>query len=143
MKNSILFLAIFVLTGFTSCKKIINTSDNQAKLITEKKWKLTVYTEGGVDMLHSVYEECDLDDITVYHTNGTVDTYQGETKCDPADIEITTGNWTLKNSLLSVGGDDMDEKLQFTVVAISSTTLRLTLKDPFSNEILGYTFKAQ
>lgn len=144
MKKTILYLAlVIVLTSLGSCKKILVTSDNKAKTLVDKKWKLTAYTENGQDMLHTVYEDCELDDITIYRSNGTVETDQAETKCDPVNIEITLGKWELENNLLTMGEDGTGIQLVFNVVEISSTTLRMTIKNPVGTEIFAYTFTAQ
>jgi len=78
---------------------------------------------------------CEKDNLTKFETDGTFETMEGATKCNPNDPQvITTGNWQFLNNetKLFYEGDELD------IVLLSPVNMILKYND--SGIIVTYTF---
>lgn len=143
-KLNILIALSIVALSLSGCKKILVTQDNKAKLLTGKNWKITAYTEDGIDKLNTTYGPCDLDNIQNFAQGGTYTVDEGATKCFDDDPQIyEKGKWELKDGNLIFSEDGVGLQLQFKVVEIGKSTMKLSMKNPFGEEELLYTYTAQ
>ncbi|MBC8052596.1 MAG: hypothetical protein H7Y13_05990 [Sphingobacteriaceae bacterium] len=116
----------------------------KTELLTGKSWKLTAYTEAGLDALHTTYETCELDNIERFLVGGIYRVDEGLTTCEPGDPQIyVEGKWEVKGDKLILSDDSIDLMLQFTVLSLTATTLKYSIKNLFDGEIYTYTFTAQ
>lgn len=95
-----LILPALVIVSLTSCKK--DSKKSNMELITQSAWKLqTVGVDadknGTVD-LEDAIDACSKDDLTTFATNGTGVVDEGASKCDPADPQTTTFNWSFASN---------------------------------------------
>ena len=127
---------------FTACKKD-DKADNKAELLIGKSWKITGYTEGGVDMLHEIYDDCELDNITTFLSDGRFKDDEGAVKCDDEDPQVVEGTWKLSGKNLIITEEEDLLALNLTIVELNGTTLKLSGKNPFTEETMIITFTAQ
>jgi hypothetical protein len=158
MKKAPLLIALlFSLFCISSCKKIPVLPENNSKAIIGKQWKMTGYTENGVDKLTELYEPCELDDISIYKANGRVDVDDRSTVCD-YDIEIKPDvvKWEISDKKLFLSYEFVDPESNFTIefeiLELSAKKLTYALKIPVDPddtedtdgpEVWTYTFTAQ
>lgn len=106
-------------TGGGGTTPVTNTSK-----LCNKDWKIVSIVSGGVD-LTSFLPACQLDNLTRFLTDGTLNNDEGATKCDPNDPQTTPGTWAwaANETKLIVDTDTT------TVVTNNGTTLKLSADD--------------
>lgn len=157
MKKAPLLIALLALFCISSCKKIPVLPENNSKAIIGKQWKMTGYTENGVDKLTELYEPCELDDISIYKADGSVDVDDRTTVCD-YDVEIKPDvvTWAISDKKLFITYEFVDPESNFTIefeiLEISAKKMIYALKIPVDPddtedtdgpEVWTYTFTAQ
>lgn len=159
MKKIPLLIAL-LLTVFciTSCKKIPELPNNLSNAIVGKQWKLTGFTENGVDKFNETYEPCERDDLMLFKSDGTAVLDDRATVCGDYDVEIIADRvkWSINNKILYLDFEFNDPDYNFTmehnIIEISAKTLKYSLTsavDPDDPDdtgapvILVYTFTAQ
>ena len=77
-------------------------------------------------------EGCIKDDITTFKTNGTAETNEGATKCDPLDPQTYSVDWVFTNNetKIEVGGEE------FNLVELTATSLKIS----YSYNVAGVTY---
>lgn len=109
-----------------------------------KRWKMTAYTEDGVNKMTETYDACELDNIEIYAAGGKYMMDEGATKCNDDDEQIQEGGkWEIKNDKLILSHEALDIQLQFTILELTTTTLKFSLRNPFGSELYVYTYTAQ
>lgn len=141
-KINLLVLIMSALAVFSGCKKD-STEVDKASLITGKSWKLTAYTEGGKDELHSTYDDCELDDIATYFAGGKLVMNQGTIKCNNNDPQTEDLKWSIDGDKLTISQEGYALKIEATIAELSAKTLKYSLKNPFGSETFVYTYTAQ
>jgi hypothetical protein len=108
---TLLLIAVVVLTN-VHCQKEAGTGDietaNKTELLTSGQWRVSALTvTPGIDLdfdgdldtdFYSFFEECDKDDYYVFRTDGTYESNQGATKCDPDAEQSESGTWTFTDN---------------------------------------------
>jgi len=143
-KLRLLSLLLVLAIGFGSCKKVLNTADRKKNVLADKKWKLIAYTEDGKDVLNEYYTPCELDNISIYASNGKCMEDDGADRCfddEPQVKEI--GTWSLDGNKLTATDTALGITLTFDVLELSATTLRISFKNFISTETLVATYAAQ
>ena len=141
-KNLLASLLCLSVLFFAGCKKDDKT-DNKADLLTAKSWKMTAYTEGGEDMLHDLYEECEIDNIETYVKGGVLRIDEGATKCYDEDPQVTEASWTLNGDNLVITSEELLLGINVTIIELNETTLKYSAKHPFTGQTMVYTYTAQ
>lgn len=145
-KVPLLIALVLSLFCISSCKKIPVLPENMSKAIIGKNWKLTAYTENGVDKLTEVYAPCELDNIDIFKTGGDYITDEGPTKCNDEDEQIQRGyKWEIKGNKLFITYDSVDFEFfaELEILEISAKTLKYAARNPDGPEVWIYTFTAQ
>lgn len=136
------FFLPFIL--ISACKKIPVIPENKTKALMGKRWKMTAYTEDGVNKMTETYDACELDNIEIYAAGGKYMMDEGATKCNDDDEQIQEGGkWEIKNDKLILSHEALDIQLQFTILELTTTTLKFSLRNPFGSELYVYTYTAQ
>ncbi len=141
MKKLVLTLLTVSILLFAGCKKDEET-DNKEDLLTAKSWIMIGYTENGQDVLQEMYDDCELDNITTFLSNGVFKEDEGATKCFEDDPQVEEGTWKINGNNLIMTGDIL-LALNFTITELNATTLKLSGKNPFTSETISITFTAQ
>lgn len=130
---SISFLITIV--EFTACKKE-EQPKTASEFLTEGNWIISAITiDPGMDMgtgspvtdMYPYLEECSLDDIMDFQSNGTIQMDAGAIKCDPNDPQRENlGSWTLSNnnSTLTIS-DPLLGPIEGTVLILNATTFKM------------------
>lgn len=117
--------------------------DRRAELLTAKSWKMTGYTEDGENTFND-YPACERDNITTFSPNGRYKEDEGATKCDQNDPQTyEEGTWKIDGDKLIITPNGSSLALNMTIVALNSTTLKLSGSNPFTNDPIIITFTAQ
>ena len=124
----ILFLAIFGLLMFNSCKK---DNESATDLLTGGTWKLTESRSdtNGDGTLEDDLEACSADDTVNFADGGTYTFDEGATKCDPADDQTSSGTWALSS------GDKVisltEDSISIAAEIVTLTSKKLEIKVTF------------
>jgi hypothetical protein len=127
MKNQIAIgISIIAISAvsITSCKK----SKTKNELLTEKGWITTsiISQENSnpvVDEFAS-YLACEKDDITLYKTDGKVQTDAGATKCGSEPQVIDEGTWAFANNETEIISTPTGSSAStFTIVTLTEDAL--------------------
>lgn len=126
------FLALIAIAIFTlsiaSCKKEVIVTPavvlTPSQLLVSGSWKLSAETEDGVDS-YTKQSACEKDDFYTYTAAGKFTQDRGATKCDAADDQTITFDYTLTadGKIITFrlpGSDPFDAK----VVELTATTLK-------------------
>jgi len=119
-------------------------TETKTQLLTGKNWKITAWTfNPGIDdgtgtLITDLYayamdngEQCFLDNILNFNTNGNYTEYEGATLCDPQDPQLYgTGTWSFQNSETTLIRDGQES----TIVTLNSTTLKLKGFEDFDGD---------
>lgn len=145
MKKLHLFSLLMVLAiGFGGCKKVLNTSDRKKNILADKKWKLIAYTEDGKDVLNEYYSPCELDNISIYLSNGKCTEDDGADRCFDDEPQVReVGTWSLDGNKLITTDTALGITLTLDVLELNATTLKISFKNLFSTETLVATYAAQ
>ena len=145
MKNLLtpaILLVAMALT-FTSCKKDEEITNNgssnntttpaetKTQLLTARYWKLTAATiSPAIDVfgngnfitdIHSVLPPCFTDNLYKFNENSSTINDEGPTKCDPSDLQTTTGGWSWDSTQTIITWDG----IEYTIMELTATTLKL------------------
>lgn len=134
-------LLTICLFGITNCKKDSKNPD-KATVIVGKHWKLTAYTEDGVDKLHSTYEACELDNTHTYFSGGKLTMDEGAIKCSGSP-QTEEFKWAIDGDKLTISQDGFALQLAATILDLSDNTLKFSYKNPFGTEIVVETYSPQ
>ncbi len=116
--------AAFTLLLGSGCQKDEDAQDpSGADILTSGQWRLTAavanppVTVAGLPIsdVYPFIDPCIKDNYYVFDKNGTAELNEGPTKCDPADPQTSTVNWSLS----------ADEK-ELTIDGETGTVLELT-----------------
>jgi hypothetical protein len=114
--------------AFASCKESTDdetpASKTKTELITSGSWVTSDVLINGAS-IWVLAEACSKDDFMTFKTNGTVITDEGATKCDPADPQTTTANWSFSSDekKVTIDGDAGD------LVTLNETDMVVTMQD--------------
>ena len=132
--NALLLLitsAIITLSCNKDEDKNTNTAKTKTELLTAAPWKRTAListpaydwnADGtfATDILTAMWP-CEKDNLDIYKTNGTIETNEGATKCNPSDPQSWTTTWVFAVNETKLIFDGTDE---YTVVELTETTLK-------------------
>ena len=123
--------------AFASCKDNSSTDTTptvktKTDLITAGSWVTSDVLINGTS-IWVLADACSKDDFMTFKTNGTVITDEGATKCDAADPQTTTANWSFSSDEKKVTIDgDMGDLVTLNetdmVVSMQDSTDVITLK---------------
>ena len=123
-----IFLPIILLV-LNACKKNDTKAPTKADYLTNGTWVLTdVVSDDDGDGTYETHDftdfvTCYTDNIYTFHSNGTLEMNEGDTKCEPGDPQTDTANWQLTNSENSmVFGTDT-----YSIEELSPNTLVMKL----------------
>ena len=124
---SLIAIAIFTLS-IASCKKEVIVTPvvvlTPSQLLVSGSWKLSAETEDGVDS-YTKQSACEKDDFYTYTAAGKFTEDEGATKCNTADDQTITFDYTLSADgktiiFKSPDFDPFDAK----VIELTATTLK-------------------
>jgi hypothetical protein len=132
------FLFAAVLVSGACSKSDSTPAKTKTQLLTTSSWKLTAHTvnpamdldgdgqKDDTDVFALGYEACSKDDTYSFHTDFTGIVDEGPTKCDASDPQSTPVEWLFKNNetVLQIKQDII--ALDFTIVELTETTLKVT-----------------
>lgn len=104
MKKIMFSLCLIAFSGFlfTACKKNSNEDCEITEASIAGVYKLTaakkIQGSTETDVLHILYEDCELDDTNELKTNGTFIYTDAGVSCSPNNSE--TGTWSISGSTL-------------------------------------------
>ena len=107
MQKSITGPCVFALLSILlfACKKSSDSNNNTPKsktdLITASLWRFDNAKVAGVDISGS-FDDCLKDNTVTFVSNGTGTIDEGPTKCDAADPQTTSFNWSFENNESSI-----------------------------------------
>lgn len=130
--SKVLFIALIGLFTFSSC----GDDDGDSLDITGDAWSLTSLRTDidGDGTLEESAEDCDKDDLITFSDDGTWNSDEGATKCDPADPQTSTGTWELSSDNSTFTITEGGLTTQSEVISISNN--RIELRDEI--DFLGY-----
>jgi hypothetical protein len=140
-RKVISLIAMIILIA--ACSKSDDKPKTKTELLTNGSWKLTTANFHGdsdgngsiedIDLL-TVFPDCSKDDFTTYYANGNAQGNEGPTKCDADSPQTDDYNWVFKENetILNDGG------LDYTILELTATTLKLILYDPFGSGFAEY-----
>jgi hypothetical protein len=137
MKKPIQLAALLLIMAgvlpFQACKKDENnTPKTKTELITTGSWKMTAFTinpaidfdlDGDTESnLFDILDGCAKDDFTTFKTNGTAEGNEGASKCDNADPQTYSLDWSFASNetKLNLDGDEYD------LVELTATKLKIS-----------------
>lgn len=134
MKKFTLMLALASAFLVASCSKDDDNNNggggtpavtNTSKLCN-KDWKIEAVRVGGFDVTTQFLQPCQLDNLTRFLTDGTVNNDEGPTKCDPADPQTSSGTWAFADNetKLVLDGDTAN------LLVNSGSVLKIGISDP-------------
>ena len=121
-------------TVTVSCKKEIKEDKPKTKmeLLTSGSWVRTSFTSdpaydwyGDGDYatnLLDIMKPCELDNFETYHTDGTWELNEAQTKCDEWDPQTRTLPWAFADNETKIVFNGWDE---YILVELTPTTLKL------------------
>lgn len=127
-----------------SCGDDDDEAPSRMELLTAKSWKLTDTKANGQSLLEFI-DDCDLDDLLKFESNGTVVFSFGAAKCDPDEPNSLSGTWSFQNNDSEIrvvaDGDTSVVKIE----ELSATTLRISYTDTELGVTINYeeTYTAQ
>lgn len=127
LTKGIILIAI-AMFAIASCKESEDDSTPTAKtkteLITSGSWMVSDMLINGTSFL-AFMEPCEKDNFMTFKTNGTFITDEGATKCDAADPQTTTDNWSFSSDekKVTIDGDLGD------LVTLNETDMVVTMQD--------------
>ena len=136
MRHRLRTVVLLVVIGiFFSCKKEeADPPKTKTELLTARPWKRTALTSqpaydwngnGTSDTdIMKIMLACEKDNLEYYKTDGTVETNEGATKCDPGDPQTWTSTWEFKDNETRIVWNATDE---YDLVELTETTLRLRI----------------
>jgi hypothetical protein len=140
-KITFIFTMILTVLFISGCKKEENKIDERIALLTAKNWKMTAFTIDGVNSLNEYYDECEIDNIEAFESNGNYIVHEGATKCFEDDNDIyEEGKWELKGNEITLSLTGSSLALKCTLLEISSTTLKYSLINPFDQSVFVITY---
>lgn len=136
-KVSFMFLIAFFIMAI-ACNKNEDKPATKTELLMSAPWKLTAQVfhgdydgDGVVDPvdtdMYADLDACDKDDLTTFKANGVGELNEGATKCDASDPQTQSFSWALKENETILNFEGLD----FTIVELSGSTLKVSLTDPF------------
>jgi hypothetical protein len=134
MKNYLRVKALFLIFSFTlilvSCSKDKDKNADKTKSLTSGNWKITAMTstpamdwdgdgDDETDMM-GAFETCELDDYVTFKADGTGDSNQGASKCDPSDPQSSPFEWSFEDneSKLIIDGEE------YVIVELTGTVFK-------------------
>jgi hypothetical protein len=142
------FIYLFVLLAgmacLDACKKKEDPAPTRKELLASasgKKWKLTAATLAGADLI-SRGDECRRDDLFVFYTDKKMVVEEGVISCRPPTVVQGTWNLSMDEKTLTMSGMG-DYNNDYTIVEMSSTTLKATCPYAGSSTPANLTFTAQ
>ena len=127
LTKGIILIAI-AMFAIASCKESEDDSTPTAKtkteLITSGSWMVSDMLINGTSFL-ALMEPCEKDNFMTFKTNGTYITDEGATKCDAADPQTTTDNWSFSSDekKITIDGDLGD------LVTLNETDMVVSMQD--------------
>lgn len=139
--------ALLLMTGvlFTNvhCKK---DEETKTDLLTSGQWRVTALTlTPGIDLdgdgdldpdWYSLFEACDKDDYYVFNANGTYESNEGATKCDPDDPQTDSGTWSFVENETKI---NMDGDIA-TIEELTKNRFRVSMYDADVDQTLAITY---
>lgn len=130
--KKLLFLCLAVL-AFSCSKNNGNTPKATKTQLISKTWKQTdILASVGPGVQTSVFKtvltDCQQDNLWQFNSNGTYTLFEGPFRCptSPSDV-IATGTWMFTDNETKISFNDAVNGTQnFTIVELSSTTMKLT-----------------
>lgn len=144
-------LALVMMASMSACKK---DSKSKTELLTSNSWKAkAAIINPAIDLFGTgqlttdlyantfFYPACTKDDFMTFKDNGQVVTDEGPTKCDAADAQTTTQNWTLNSddTVITISNLDGTEPVSVNVVTISKSELKISESESINNSVYTFT----
>jgi hypothetical protein len=133
---SLLLIVVFI---GTSCKKN-DDKKTTADYLSAHDWKLTSTTLAGAEL---PIDACSEDDVVTFHEDGELHFDEGATKCDEADPQETTGEWSVSDKTdpetltFTYTEDGVEVVEEFDITEVSDNKLVLTIEVPFFGTIVN------
>ena len=128
MKNNSFFAVLTILMlAFCACGK----DDSPKDLLTSAScWQITKVesrASASDPWGNGIFTECTKDDCTSFNSDGKFTFDEGATKCDPNDLQTTTGTYTLSEDgkTLVMTDPQLGFPITFTVEELTSEKLVL------------------
>ena len=131
------YSASLLITVFTLCLEMESCKKDEAPLNPiVGKWKLTGYSQNGVDVYRNI-NTCITDNTATFTSDLKLIFDEGPTKCNPSDPQAITETYSFNsdNTQLTVSGTSSSEIYKIQI--LNSTTLKLELTT--LGDIITYT----
>jgi hypothetical protein len=145
MKKIILFLVIFNIIGFSSCKKDEELTNTE--LLCRDSWILSASTftpgifiegYGLITDYFAILSNCTKDDLWDFNENGNYTLEDGPTKCDPLDPSVFDyGTWAFNSdeTVVILTSNVYYGTTEYNILELTEQTLKVSsmLVDTLSN----------
>lgn len=127
LTKGIILIAI-AFFAIASCKESTDdetpTAKTKTELITSGSWIVSDMLVNGTSFF-ALMDACSKDDFMTFKTNGTVITDEGATKCDAADPQTSSDNWSFSTDekKITIDGDLGD------LTTLTATDMVVTMMD--------------
>lgn len=122
-----IMLSLLLWTGLVLFSSFEKSSDDPAMLLTQKPWKMTHLTIGSFSGLP---DDCNKDDAYSFKTGDIYTIDSGAAKCDPAEDQVTSGTWKLKENDKVITITAKGETLDHHILELTATTLKVRYTYP-------------
>lgn len=144
-------LALGMMASMSACKK---DKKSKTELLTNNSWKVKAsIINPAIDLFGNgqlvtdlyantlFYPACRKDDFMTFKDNGQVVSDEGPTKCDAADVQTTTQNWTFNSDETVVTITELDgtDPVSITMTALSENELKITETESIDNVVYTFT----
>lgn len=144
-------LALVMMASMSACKK---DSKSKTELLTNNSWKAkAAIINPAIDLFGTgelttdlyantfFYPACTKDDFISFKDSGQVTTDEGPTKCDGADPQTITENWTFNSdeTVVTISNLDGTEPVSINVVTISENELKVSQSESINNAVYTFT----
>lgn len=145
MKNHKLFVGLILIMGLLliTCSKDGDSDSITRKNLAGSWQKEKVETRVKDDPWSDITQDCNLDDIEDYASNGNWTLYLGSLRCE-SGLSVRKGNWTLKanDTKIIYTYDDLQGEYEKDIEVISENLLIVTHNaGDLDNTQFRYTFK--
>jgi hypothetical protein len=147
MKNYLLLLTLIATFSFTSCKEDeIKPEPTKAEMLVGKNWKMiaqtstttTVNQDPAVRDDYANYDNCQKDNIMIFHPDNNFIYDEGGIKCSSSSSQIQDGTWTFANSEAKLLVTGKNINLEADIADLTSEKMILKTKKSYNVGIQGY-----
>ncbi|HVU54260.1 MAG TPA: hypothetical protein VHD83_04360 [Puia sp.] len=115
-----------------SKSKSDNNSNSRMTLMTQAIWRydtsgIDITGDGKIDLPDTIAQPCYKDNTYQFKTDSTVIVDEGATKCNSADLQTATYDWSISNGNPAIFKSDADPILEggLTVQILNGSQLQL------------------